>query len=92
MSMLSSIDKSIRFRGLVPLDNRNADSIYNGLSKILQKYNGTGFNVLDMNCDRELKTLVDLIKDKLNVKVNYTSRDKHVSKAEQNNRTIRERI
>jgi len=44
MPMLTGIDRSIRFRHLVPLDNRTAEELYRGLDKVTRQYNAAEFN------------------------------------------------
>src|SRR4029079_7945564 len=92
MPMLTGIDRSIRFRSLVPIENRTADELYEGLDKILRHYNGGGYTVTCIHCDQEFKPLMDQVKDDLDVQMNYTVTDEHVPEAERNNRTIAERI
>ncbi|MGC8547339.1 MAG: hypothetical protein ACP5MU_06790 [Thermoplasmata archaeon] len=58
MPMLTGIDRSIRFRSLVPLDNRTADELFEGLDKILRHYNNAGHNIETILCDQEFKPLM----------------------------------
>jgi hypothetical protein len=92
MPMLTGIDRSIRFRSLVPLDNRTADELYEGLDLIFRHYNNAGYNITTILCDQEFKPIMDLVNDELGVAMNYTTTDEHVPEAERNNRTIAERI
>ncbi len=92
MPMLTGIDRSIRFRSLIPLDNRTAPELYKRLDKILRHYNSGGYEIKDIHCDQEFKSIMDDVKDGLDVKMNYTTTDEHVPEAERNNRTIAERI
>ncbi len=92
MPMLTGIDRSIRFRSLVPLDNRTADELYNGLDKILRHYNNAEYVIKKIYCDQEFSPLMAPVADDLNVKMNYTTTDEHVPEAERNNRTIAEQI
>ena len=92
MPMLTGIDRSVKHRSLVPLDDRKAIELYRGLDSIFRFYNGRGFLLKDINCDREFKPLMEEVADELDVKMNYTSKGEHVPEAERNNRTIGERI
>ena len=92
MPMLTGIDRSIRFRSLVPLTNRTAPELYSGLDKILRHYNDGGYTVQRIHCDQEFKPIMAEVEDKLDVKMNYTVTDEHVPEAERNNRTIAECI
>ena len=92
MPMLTGIDRSIRFRCLVPLDNRTAPELYKRLDVILRHYNDGGYNIRSIHCDQEFKPIMDEVKDELDIKMNYAVTDEHVPEAERNNRTIAERI
>jgi len=92
MPMLTGIDRSIRFRALIPLSSRTASELYRGTDEIFRLYNKAGFLIKEIICDREFKTLMDEVKDELDIDMNYTSKGEHVPEAERNNRTIGERI
>ena len=92
LPMFTCIDRTIKFRGLVPLEDRTSESFYTAIDKVLCHINNAGFLVSQIHCDGEFKSLMDEIKDELNVDMNYTSRNEHVPEAERNNRTIAERI
>ena len=92
MPMLTSIDSPIRNRALVCLDNREADSLYNGIDVVLRSYNKAGYFVKKIYCDREFKPLMDEIEDDLDIEIDYPPQGNHVPEAERNNRTIGERV
>ena len=82
MPMLTTIDKTIRFRVLVPLNNRLAEELYRGLDVVMQKYNSAGHEIECIDCDREFKSIMDEIKDELDINTNYTATNAHVPEAE----------
>ena len=90
--MLTTIDTTVRFRILVPLTSRRSDEYIRGLKAILRHYNKGGFFVHQINCDGEYTSIMDEVKDKLNITMNYANPGDHVPEAERNNRTIKERI
>jgi len=92
MPMLTAIDKNIRFRSLITMENRTAAELYKCLDKIFRVYNSAGFLIKCIESDREFKTLMDDVKDDLDVTMNYPPAGAHVPEAERNNRTIGERI
>jgi len=92
MPMFTGIDQSVRFRSLVPIDDRTAETLYKALDQVFRKYNAGGYTVKRIHCDQEFKPLMDPVKDKLDIQMNYTVTDEHVPEAERNNRTIAERI
>ena len=69
--MLTSIDTTIRFRGLVPLSNRKSTEYVRGLQLLVKHYNKGGFVVKRINCDMEFKTIMDVVKEKMNIDINY---------------------
>ena len=92
LPMLTCIDRSIRFRSLITMENRTKPTIYKALDKVLRLYNKAGFNIKDIHCDQEFKSMMDDIADDMDVVMNYATTDEHVPEAERNNRTIQERI
>ena len=82
MPMLTSIDQTIRFRLLVPLKSRTLEELYRGIDVILRNYNKAGFTIDTIHCDGEFKELMDRVKDKLGINLNYTAKHEHVSEAE----------
>ena len=90
--MLTSIDRSIRFRALIVLDDRSESAIYNGLYSIFRLYDNAGFRIKRIHCDQEFGTVMDKVSDNLDIDVNLATAGEHVPEAERNNRTIQERI
>jgi hypothetical protein len=58
MPMMTGINQSIRFRGLVPLASRVAPELYQALEVILRVYNKRGYQIKTINCDGEFRTLI----------------------------------
>jgi hypothetical protein len=92
MPMLTGIDRSIRYRGLVPMMSRVSSELYRALDVILRAYNKRGYRVKSINCDGEFRTMMNEVRDTHEIEMNYTSRGEHVPEAKRNNRTIGERI
>jgi len=92
MPMFTSIDKTIRYRSVVSMENRTSAELYSTLEKVFRLYNRADFTITTIRCDQEFKHLMDKVSDDLDIKMNYTATDEHVPEAEQNNRTIGERI
>ena len=89
---LTSIDKSVRFRSLVPLKSRSGEEYLRALQLIMRHYNKGGFFIQLIHCDGEYKQLIEPVQDKLNATMNFANPGDHVPEAERNNRTIKERI
>jgi hypothetical protein len=88
VSMLTGIDRSIRFRALIALDNRSESEIYQGIDSIFRLYNKAEFRITRIHCDQEFRGLMDKVSDDLDIEMNYATAGEHVPKAERNNRTI----
>ena len=90
--MLTSIDRTIRYRSLVTMRDRSQDEYYEALDSILRYYNAAGYRVVRIHCDREFKSIMDEVKDEMDIDMNYANTGDHQPEAERNNRTIKERI
>ena len=90
--MLTAIDKTVKFRSLVPMNTKQNKEYYQALDAILRHYNQAGFVIKTIHCDGEYKAMMDQVRDDLDVVMNYTNASDHVPEAERNNRTIKERI
>ena len=89
---LTAIDKSIKFRSLVPLKDKSSGAYYEAIDVILRHYNKAEFRIKRIECDREYVKLMDPVSDGLDIHMNYTSTNDHVPEAERNNRVIKERV
>jgi hypothetical protein len=90
--MLTAIDRTIKFRSLVPMNTKQHEEYYRALDQILRHYNNAGFVITTIHCDGEYRGMMDEVKDGLNIEMNFTNAQDHVPEAERNNRTIKERI
>ena len=92
LPMFTCIDRSIKYRSVVPLKNRRSKELYRALDVVFRVYNAAGFTITEIHCDQEFKHQMDLIYDNLDITMNYTTTGDHVPEAERNNRTLKERI
>ena len=89
---LTFIDTTIRYRKVVGVANKKSNSYYEAIDMTLRLYNSAGFTITKITCDNEYRSLVNSIKDDLNVDVEYVNAQEHESVAERNVRTIKERM
>ena len=92
MPMLTGLDKTIKYRALVPLENRKKKALYSAMDKIFRLYNGAGCTVTGLFCDLEFHPLLADVCDTLDIKMDCPPAGDHVSEAERNNRVIGESI
>lgn len=77
MPMFTAIDIAIRYRSLVPIENRSVPELLRALDVILRHYNKAGFFVTTVRSDREFMPIMDEIQDDLEISMNYTAADEH---------------
>ena len=80
--MLAAIDQTIKFRSLVPIDSKQKDEHCCALDVILCKCNSTGFRIKIIHCDREYCSMMEDVKDNLDVQMNCANPLDHVPEAE----------
>ena len=88
---LVSIDRSLKFRATVPLKDRETSEIFSALDVILRHYNHEGYEIKAIHCDREFKSMMDEVKDEMDVEMIYASSNDHVPDIERSNRVVEER-
>ena len=72
--------------------DRSQSEYYAALDSILHYYNAAGYRVVRIHCDREFKSIMDEVKDEMDIDMNYTNTGDHQPEVEWNNWTIKERI
>ena len=90
--MLTGIDEPIRHRALIPLQSRTAEEICRALDVILRAYNHAGHTVTEIRCDNEFKSIMNEVKDDVDIHMNCPPKGEKDGAAERNNQTIGERI
>jgi len=88
MPMLTTVDSHIKYRALVPLKNRTAESLYDFLNNVLRCYNRATIYATSIDSDIEFKSLFEDIEDNMDAKFNYAPQGQHVPAVKRNNRTI----
>ena len=92
VGMLTTIDRTVKFRSVVPIASRTHEEYYRALDQVLRHYNRAGFKIKTIHCDGEYRSMMDKVSDDLDVEMNFTNAQDHVPEAERNNRTLKERI
>ena len=92
MPFLTSITRKLYYRTAQFLPSRGRDDLYKGLDTIFRLYNHNGFVINRVYADNEFRTLMDDVKDELDVEMIYSPAQAHVPEAERNNRVLKERI
>jgi hypothetical protein len=90
--MMTSIDKTIRYRSLVVLKNMTKKQIFSGIDDILRLYNGAGYGIKTLRTDQQFCALMRDVEDEMGIQTDPTTMGQHQNEAERNIRTIKERI
>ena len=90
--LMTTIDRTVKYRTVVPLDSRRKEELYRGLDTVLRLYNKAGFKIKMIHCDGEFKSIMDPVVDNMDIEMNYSAPDMHVPDIERNNRVIKERF
>ena len=90
--LFTSIDRSVKYRTVVPLDSHKKEELYRGLDQVVRIYNNAGFTIRRIHCDNEFKSIMDPVADEMDIIMNYANPDMHVPDIERNNRVIKERF
>jgi hypothetical protein len=59
--MLTAIDRTIKFRSLVPMNTKQHVKYYRALDQILRHYNRAGFMIRTIHCDGEFRGMMDKV-------------------------------
>ena len=86
----TTIDKTIRFRGAVPLNPHKSKEVYKALDSVLCYYNNTGYFFIFIHSDQVFCSMMDHVADELNVKMSYAFTGEHVPETECNNQATKD--
>ena len=89
---MTSIDRTIKYRSVVPLDNQKKEELYQGLDIILRMYNKGGFKIKRIYYDNEFSSIMDPVANEMGIEMNYLASHMHLPDIERNNRVIKERF
>ena len=92
LPFLTTIDRQIKFRSLVPMDSRTSVESFKRIDMVLRHYNQGGFTIRKIYCDGEFRSMMDKVTDEMGIEMNYANPDEHVPEIERSIRTIKERF
>jgi hypothetical protein len=69
--MTITINRTIRFRSAIPIENRMHKECYRVLDMVLRLYNSAGFHIKTIHCDREFCAMMEKVKDDLGFQMNF---------------------
>ena len=75
---LTMIGHPMYYRTCMPLSIENANRIYDALDKVTRTCNLNKFNIGKIECDGKFKTIMERVKDEMDICLNYTNAQDHV--------------
>ena len=90
--LLTTIDKSIKYRGMGTLPSQHAEQLYKAIDFMLRKCNSAGFIIKMNHAERQFEILLEEAKYELDVTLNIAVIKERIYDIEQNNKTLEERI
>ena len=80
-SSWQSIDRTICYRSVVPLESRTKEQLYKALDVVLRLYNDAGYTISEIHADNEFCPTFKTVADDLDVVMNYTNASNHIPEA-----------
>src|SRR5210317_1558710 len=90
IGFLTSIGYPMYYRKCSHVEDTTEDEFYRKIDKAIMIYNRGGVRVNMIKCDGEFKSMMDRVSDDMDIMMNYTNTQDHSSRAERNNRVIKE--
>ena len=90
IGFLTSIGYPMYYRKCSYVEDATEVEFYRKIDKAMRVYNKGGFKVNMIKCDGEFKSMMDKVSDDMDITMNYTNTQDHPSRAERNNRVIKE--
>jgi hypothetical protein len=81
--ILTTIDKTIRFRGVVPMKGKKAKQLYEALDIVLRQYNKAGITIKEIRCDQEFCPLFEHLANDMDIRLNCCTTNNHIPKQSQ---------
>ncbi len=91
LTFLTTISRNLYYRSAQHIKTTSKDELLKALETLFSMYHNAGFRVKTINADNAFRPLMEEV-SKYNIKMNFTSAQKHVLEAENNNRRIKERV
>ena len=92
IAFCTGIILDLRYRTCVSLKSRHADELYRAVDVVTRMVNDAGFRLKTIKADGEFKSIMDPVKDEMDITMVYASTSGHIPEAERNNRVLGERI
>jgi hypothetical protein len=92
LGFLTSIDRSVQYRGLLYNVKADGTGFLEAMRLISNVYNRAGFVIRAVHCDQQFESIAPKVERELNIYMNCVGTQDHVSEAERNQCTIKERF
>ena len=89
---MTSITKALYYRTATPMPGMKDPQLFDAIDRVFRLYNDAGITITDIYADNQFKSLLDPVKDELEITIHNPPAGGHVPEAERNIRVIKERI
>ena len=89
---MTSITKALHYRTATPMPGMKDPQIFDAIDRIFRLYNDAGITITDVHADNQFASLLDPVKDELDITIHNPPAGGRVPEAERNIRVIKERI
>jgi hypothetical protein len=66
---MTTIDRTIRFRSAIPIENCTHEEYYCVLDMVLRLYNSAGFHIKTIHCNGEFRAMMEKVKDNFGIRM-----------------------
>jgi hypothetical protein len=84
-----SISRKLQFRTIASVTSRSRNTMLREVHAVIKLYTNRGFNVIDINADKEFECIRD---DLLPIRLHIVDKDSHVAEVERSIRVVKERV
>ena len=74
----------------MPIEDKSEESFYKALDITIQKYNSADCHICMTCCNNEFESLMEKVKDEMNITMDYSDPGEHELSAERNNCVLEE--
>jgi hypothetical protein len=90
---LTGVDRTVRLRSAEAMNKgKAAEELVSAVNTVVRQYDIAGFKIVSIHVDGEFRPVFEDVRQELKALLNFTDAGEHVPEAENNNRTIKERV
>ena len=92
LPFLMSISKHLYYHSATYLKDEKANTLYNAMDGIFNKYNNAGYKIKHISADNQFQSSLEVIQDELKVTLHFSAAQEQVPEAKRNICTVKDTI